>query len=285
VTTFLERLRGEPKPAATGTAKATSGRGHISGFIVPEELNTRLVGTAGLRIFDRMWRTDSDVRKALTMLINPIAGATWTIEPYGGFDATDEDKEIAKFVQWALFENMRPQFASHLYTALRVSGRCGFAPFYYRVGAEGDNWEGVSLLRPVYKNWYLKDKIERLDAIAQEREAVGLPVIYPPSALTDKKALDEMEKKLQRLRAGEQAYLIMPGPRAQDMKENAGTGWHFELVGFGSGSSGGAGRDAQPSLQYHSDKIAAGFIEEFMRLGQKSTGARATAQVQQDPFQ
>lgn len=343
---FLDKFRSEPAPPER--PQGQSGRGHIGGFLALEEMNNDLRGVAGYAVFDKMYRTDADVRRGMAMAVNPIVQATFEVQPYGGDDATDRDREVAEAVRWALFEYMRPGFKAHLGEALPCFLRWGHAPFeqiwgvteykgrtilaprklglrlprtiqqyvqdedgeltklvqllpfggmvdlparnlvYYRVGAEGDNWEGVSLLRPIYKNWYLKDKVERLDAIAQEREAVGLPVVYPPSSFEDKKVLDEMEKKLKRLRGGEQAYLLMPGPRAQDMKENAAAGWHFEMIGFGggggSGSSSGGGRNAQPTLQYHSDKISAGFIEEFMRIGQQGKGARATAEVQQDPF-
>lgn len=154
---------------------------------------------------------------------------------------------------------------------------------YYRVGAEGDNWEGVSLLRPAYKHWYLKDVIERVDAIAQEREAMGVPVCYPPASATPKQ-LTEMEELLGRMRVNEQGFIIMPG-----MKAGAGasdnTGWLLELLGF---DRSGSGRDPHPSLTYHSNKIAAAFIAEFMRLGHGSSGggggAKALGQVQADPF-
>src|SRR5581483_11092266 len=47
---------------------------------------------------------------------------------------------------------------------------------YYRFGAEGDNWEGISLLRAAYKPWLIKEKLEKIDAIKQERQATGVPV-------------------------------------------------------------------------------------------------------------
>ena len=150
---------------------------------------------------------------------------------------------------------------------------------YYRVGAEGDNWEGVPLLRPAYKHWFLKDKIERLDAIAQEREAMGIPVVYPPPQATDAD-LDDMEEALKQLRGNEQGYIVMPGMKAGSGAAD-NTGWLFEIMGY---DRSGSGRDPTPSLQYHTQKIAAAFIAEFMRLGHGQTGARATAQVQADPF-
>lgn len=151
---------------------------------------------------------------------------------------------------------------------------------YYRVGAEGDNWEGVSMLRPCYKPWFIKDKIERLDAIAQEREAVGLPVVFPPSNAVDAGVLNKLEEDLAALRAGELAYLIMPGPDAQHPDAN-GIGWTFRIEGL-AGSEGG--RDPHPSLMYYKDAIAAAFVEEFLRLGQGKTGARATSDTQKEPF-
>jgi hypothetical protein len=72
---------------------------------------------------------------------------------------------------------------------------------YYRVGAEGDNWEGVSLLRPVYKPWYIKDQLERLDAVGrEEREALGLPSSTRPAGTeTDRRGvLDSVETRWQR---------------------------------------------------------------------------------------
>ena len=150
---------------------------------------------------------------------------------------------------------------------------------YYRVGAEGDNWEGTSMIRSAFKHWYLKDKIERLDAIAQEREATGIPVLYPPQGTMDEAVLDDLEEAMQRLRSGDQGYVLMPGPKADTQKDS--NGWLLEILGMG-GEKGS--RDPQPSLEYHSKKIAAALVAEFMMLGQQQVGARATADVQQDPF-
>lgn len=339
---LLDRFRTAAPPATQPAGR--SGRTHYQGYLQLEELNVDLQGLRGLRTFDRMFRTDPDVRRSLAMVCNPIAGATWTVEPYGGEHATDLDRRIADDVHWALMEHMAPNLHGHLAEALPLFTRSGFCPFeqiwepadrdgrrlmvprkldvrlprsiirwpqddygdlegieqfvpghggftfidagqlvYYRVGAEGDNWEGTSLLRPAYKPWLLKDKIERLDAIAQEREATGIPVLYPPTADVDEDVLSDLERTLAGLKGGEEAAVTMPGPHAGDV--DAGQGWRLDIVGMGAGSSvGGGSRDAQPSLKYHSDKIAAAVIAEFIRLGQTNVGARATADVQQEPF-
>lgn len=151
---------------------------------------------------------------------------------------------------------------------------------HYRVGIEGDNWQGKSLLRSAHKHWYLKDKIEKIDAIAQEREALGIPIAYPPMGATEPQ-LDAIESILASVRANEEGYIVAPGPKAGSGMAPEGQGWLFEILGY---DRTGSGRDPQPSLEYHSLKIAAAFMAEFMRLGHGTTGARATAQVQADPF-
>jgi hypothetical protein len=366
---FLDAFRkAQPTPEADDPPTGASGRGHSGGFIELEEHNSELQHPLGAAVYDKMYRTDGDIRQVVQLSANPIIGGTWEIEPYGGEDAQAEDVEIADFVRWALFEQMSPDLIQHLAEFLPVLIRTGFAPgeitwtgadwngkrklvvrkiglrlpktisqfeqdehgeltrikqdllsaiselvrreaedpresldgrpmgatadaptekwleyrnlVYYRLGAEGDNWEGVSLLRPAYKHWKYKDLIEKFDAIAQEREAMGIPLCYPPLGATAPQ-LDEMEDILAAMRTNEEGYILMPGPKAGSGMAPEGQGWIVEVLGY---DRTGSGRDPQPSLNYHTQKIAAAFIAEFMRLGHGQTGARATAQVQADPF-
>jgi len=362
---FLDRFtKGKPAspPKPDQPMQGASGRGHTEGFLDLEELNNDLRHPHGHKVYDRMYRTDGDVKQVVSLVCDPIISGTWQMSAYGGDEASDEEIEVAEFAKWALWECMQPNLLGHLQIALPILVRSGFVPFeiawmkteyngktvvvprtmqprmprtiwqfeqdrwgelrrikqvmpvpistltgregmptvsnafddsdsfggvwleaqnllYYRVGAEGDNWEGVSMLRPAYKHWIMKDKIERIDAIAQEREAVGVPICYPPPGASDAQK-DEMASVLENMRSNEQAYIIAPGPK-QGSGAADGTGWLIEVIGY---DRTGSGRDPQPSLQYHTAKIAAAFISEFMRLGHGNTGARATAQVQQDPF-
>jgi hypothetical protein len=150
---------------------------------------------------------------------------------------------------------------------------------YFMIGKEGDNWEGVSLLRRAYKHWYIKDTVERMDAVAQEREALGIPILYPPPG-ADEATLTLMDQAMGAMRAGETSFIRMPGMKAGAGAPD-GAGWLLELMGF---DRTGSGRDPQPLLDYHSNKIAAAVIADFMKLGHGSTGARSTAVVQADPF-
>jgi hypothetical protein len=366
---LLDRFREDKEPKPDVAPRSTSGRGHTEGFIVYEETNPDLIGVPGLAIFDKMYRTDGDVRQALALVANPLVAGTWDIEPHGGPEADQAAIEDAEFVKWALWDIMDPNFNGHLEEMLPILLRSGFAPFeelwttakwdkdgkeylvlrrldlrlprtiwrwfqddfgdlhsivqslpvpkssvvyngtrkddfktqrkasngellnpgevelsasqivYYRIGKEGDNWEGTSILRPAYKHFLMKDGIERIDAIAQEREAVGVPICYPPMGATPRQ-LDEIEDVLSSMRSNEQGYVVMPGPKA-GAGATDGTGWLIEIIGYDRST---AGRDPQPSLAYHTQKIYASVIAEFMRLGHGQTGARATAEVQADPY-
>lgn len=338
---FLDRLRARPKPRTDTTPRGESGRGqsstYASGVVVSDDHNYNLTGRAGVLEMDRMWRSDPDARKAVLMVVNAIAGATLTIEPAGGDDATDEDRKVAEFVEWALHDAMRPRLTSHIYTALTVALRNGRAPFektwrldtwdgrdvfvldelglrrpssivywhqdrngkltsieqiagghinkvpaqdlvLYRAGAEGDNWEGESLLRAAYKPFSFVERLELIDAMGHERFHLGIPVAYPPVGATGEQ-LDEMAEALANIRAGEAGYIVAPGPKQEWTKD--GTGWQLEIL-TPEGSS--ATTDVVASINMHRQRIAASVVEEFMKLGQDGVGARATADVQQDPF-
>ncbi len=326
---LLDRFRSTPSTTPVGE----SGRNHRQGIIVPEDHVPELTGARGAKEFDRMWRSDGDARKAAQMVINPIAAASYAVHPYGGDEATDKDREVAKFIEWALFDVLR--LTSHLASALRVCFRNGRAPHekvwelrhkdgrdywvvrkldvrlprsiwkynqnaqgdlesieqmlsakgrvtipaddlvYYRLGAEGDNWEGESLLRAAYKHFIYKEKLELIDAMGHERYALGVPVAYPPTNATDQQMAD-LETILGNIRSHDSSFIVSPWPHAQFAEK--GQGAFFDIL-----TQEGT-HTTSDSLKYHSDRIAASVLEEFMRLGQGGEGARATADVQQDPF-
>lgn len=338
---FLDRLRARGKPPVDTTPQGESGRGQYQsqGIVVPDDHKWELTGRTGAMEFDRMWRSDPDARKAVLMIVNALAGATLNVEPAGGEDATDEDREVAEFVRWALFEHLQPRLTSHIYTALTVALRNGRAPFektwtltqydgrdvfalkslglrrpasitrwmqdkhgqltgieqiaggriltmdaqdlvLYRLGDEGDNWEGESLLRAAYKPFSYIEQLELIDAMGHERFALGVPICYPPQGASPDQ-LDEVEATLRDLRAGESSYIVAPGPNQQYLKESGSDqGWLFEILTPDNTGT----KSVQESITMHRQRMAAAVVEEFMRLGQDQVGARATADVQQDPF-
>lgn len=47
----------------------------------------------------------------------------------------------------------------------------------FTFGREGANFAGRSLLRPMYQHWYIKSNLYKIDAIACERNGMGVPWI------------------------------------------------------------------------------------------------------------
>lgn len=332
-------LAPKKSPAANTSPQGGSGRAHFNGLIELDELNLSLAGRAGLYKFEEMYWSDSDIRRLILMCWAPIAGAVWDIDPYGGDEAKQEDKDAAELCKWALWEAMSPALPGHLVEAGPLLLRSGFLAFeqiwtalewkgklvqvprkldlrlprsiwkwyqdefgelseivqilpnakmatldasyltYYRIQAEGDNWEGRSLLRAAYKNWYLKDRLERIDAIGQERKAVGVPIVYPPEGM-DEVTKGEVENMLAGMHTAEAAYAILPGPHVSAFSENDGKGWMVDVITFDSSSGSGI----QDSLRYHKEAIGSSVLGDFMALGHHQVGARATAEVQEDPF-
>jgi hypothetical protein len=329
----------EPPAPRLDSVYGQTGRANFWGLPQWDEINAKLIGPAGQQMFDTMYRTDPDIHRLVLMVASPIQAGSWALNPYGGDDASDQDRQIADTIWWALNNYMAPNFTQHLSEALPLMIRAGFAAFeqvwstttykgksltlpkslqvrlprsiwrwwqddfgalthigqllpnkpetiipaselvYYRLGAEGDNWMGTSLLRSAFKPWMIKDKLERIDAIGQERKAVGVPIIYPPTN-ADAQTKGEVETLFASMHLSEAAFAMMPGPKQGLTGMNPGEGWLVDVIKFDSGS----GESIQKSLTYHQLAIAGSVLGDFMQLGHHQVGARATADIQEDPF-
>lgn len=117
---------------------------------------------------------------------------------------------------------------------------------------EGDNYEGISMLRYVYKDWDIKDKLTIVNAIAIEKMAIGVPVIEEKEGQTagepDKQ---KAEETLRNFRANEEGFISMPsslGVAMLDMKSNTT-------------------KEVIPTLNYHDRRISQSILAQFMDLG------------------
>ena len=131
----------------------------------------------------------------------------------------------------------------------------------FTVDREGDNWEGKSILRNAYKSWYIKDQLEKINAIKHDRHGVGIPVMEVPQSVKDgDEQWNNTETILQNIQANEQGYVITP------------EGYTFSIVG-GGGDKGGT--DALPSINYYDEMIARSVLAMYLNLGTTDTGSRA----------
>lgn len=140
----------------------------------------------------------------------------------------------------------------------------------------GDDFTGQSILRAAYKAWYLKELVEKINAIAIERHGVGINVMYVPhSSRNDTALIDRLEQMLQDLAAGERPYLIIPGPKGTASGTDAEGGFFFEVI-----TPGSAAADNTPFLAYLRGEIKGSMLVRFSELGHGQTGARSVGDVQ-----
>lgn len=119
---------------------------------------------------------------------------------------------------------------------------------------EGGNWYGTSLLRSCYRNWLIKDRLLRVDALKHERNGMGLPAInMPPDA--DVAEAKKYEELARRARAHEEGGIALPD------------GADLKLLGV-SGSL----PDTVASIGMHNDEMARNFLMMFMNLSQGTAG-------------
>lgn len=76
---------------------------------------------------------------------------------------------------------------------------------------EGDNYEGISMLRPIYGNYLRKDFYNKMMAMGLERCATGILIgKVPQSAADDADQLEKIKKMLKRYTSNESAYMLFP---------------------------------------------------------------------------
>jgi hypothetical protein len=127
---------------------------------------------------------------------------------------------------------------------------------------EGDNYEGISLLRPAYKHWYYKDGLYKVEAMSVERQGLGIPKVKIPSNAT--KADEAKAEELARnLRANEEAFVTLKGES-----------WEVEILDM----KGGSVKDAQPAIQHHDLMISKSILAQFINLAGNATGSYSLSQ-------
>lgn len=141
---------------------------------------------------------------------------------------------------------------------------------------EGGNWLGQSLLRSAYKNWLLKDRMLRAQALTVERNGLGVPVYTGAEVPDDVQGIDR-DKWLQSekesgltvakgFRAGEAAGASIPPTAKLELK----------------GVDGRLPATDEP-IRYHDEQIARAVLAHFLNLGTE-TGSWALGSTFADFF-
>ena len=135
----------------------------------------------------------------------------------------------------------------------------------YVYGKEGGNWLGMSVLRAVYKNWLLKDRLLRVQAQTIERNGMGIPLYTAQEGAS----ADDIAAGLamaKAWRSGESAGTAVP------------FGATLSLVGVS-----GTLPNAEPAVRYHDEQVARAVLAHFLNLGTQ-TGSWALGTTFADFF-
>jgi phage gp29-like protein len=135
---------------------------------------------------------------------------------------------------------------------------------------EGDNFAGLSLLRPAYKHWYIKKGVEEIDAMALEKQGLGILTITTPQQATEEDK-NLARQAAQNSRANQAGYIEAP------------EGFLFDFMDMKAGTL----RNPVDTLLYHDRQILKVVLAQFVELGNsvgKGSGSRAVAESQSDFF-
>lgn len=132
---------------------------------------------------------------------------------------------------------------------------------------ECDNWEGISVLRSAYKHWFFKDIFEQVDAMAFERQGLGVPYAQVPAGANAKDKANATSI-VKNLRANEKAYVVYP------------EGYEIGFLDMHGKST----RDPKSSIEYHNRQIALNVLAQFLMLGATDTGSFALSEDQSSFF-
>lgn len=128
---------------------------------------------------------------------------------------------------------------------------------------EGGNWLGVSLLRPAYKHWVIKDRLLRVQAQTIDRNGMGIPLY---EGAENEQSLTAGLQLAEAWRAGANSGAAIPN------------GASLSLVGVT-----GQLPDAMPAIRYHDEQIARTVLAHFLNLGTQ-TGSWALGSTFADFF-
>lgn len=141
----------------------------------------------------------------------------------------------------------------------------------FTIDQEGENYEGISLLRPAYKPWYIKTNLEKFDAIRHEKQGVGVPIWWLPSgASASDKAT--MRTILNNFKTNEQAGITMPGKK-EDWR-------NVEFLDLKAWD----GTQILESIKYFDRQISKSVLAQFLELGATDSWSRAVSQDQSSMF-
>ena len=123
------------------------------------------------------------------------------------------------------------------------------------IDQEGDDYEGISMLRPCYGNYFRKNVYLKLNAIGIEK-SMPIPKAEVPVGLENSEQFNELVKALQAFTTHQKNYLIHPA------------GWNVEL----SAGTNYNPANVEQSIDNEDKRMAKAFLANFLELGMGGGG-------------
>jgi phage gp29-like protein len=188
----------------------------------------------GFSVFEKVWTLSDDGKVRLRKLAHRLAKTIYRWYP-------GEDDELDRIQQ-------RTWVQTGDTGAIKYIDIPAEKLVVFTIKRQGNNWQGVSLLRQAYFHWFIKTNLYRVDAIACERNAMGVPVFEEP-ANADQQQRDIAARVAASFHAHQKAYILVP------------YGWGFKLVGVD-----GQTKDVMPSIEHHGIMILKSVLATFLTL-------------------
>jgi hypothetical protein len=215
----------------------------------------------GVAVMEKVWKVDEDGHYRFRKLAPRLARTLreWHVGRDGKLIAIVQYAPVPSSTQRAPTGAQRtPTYGtsvSYQYLTIPAEYTAVFC-----LEREGDNYEGYSLLRNVYRNWWFKDQAYRTMGVGIDRWGVGIPVAaLDKDASLSNQELEKVREVLQAVRSNERAYLISP------------PGLTFKILPEGGGS-GTLGQMGIAWIDHNDSQIARNVLAGFLTMGRDPKG-------------
>jgi hypothetical protein len=116
---------------------------------------------------------------------------------------------------------------------------------------EGDNYEGVSILRPMYRSWFYKEVLYKIQALQAEFHSKAIPIgSVPEGTPPESEAYKKFDTLLKKFTVTQGGYLIKF------------SGWDINILDMKSRDI----IDISKAIEMHDDEISEAFALQFLGI-------------------
>ncbi|MCK5017210.1 MAG: DUF935 family protein [Candidatus Peribacteraceae bacterium] len=142
----------------------------------------------------------------------------------------------------------------------------------FNLDDEGDNLEGIAMLRQCYGSWKRKELFLKLQAIGIERTALGVVLGKYPSPEYDSAEYNQLKAAIRALSSHHKNFLMLP------QNEN-GLNWDVEIMKLEYDAD-----KVKSAIDYEDMSIARKFLAQFLMLGGSGTSGSWALSTDQSEF-